>query len=1157
MAKPIQFKQIADLERGIKKAAADLKNLDRVTKSVFKSMTAEGKKLQSSFSGTIKSVGQLKTQFVSLNTTIEKDRAKVLSLNAELRKLLKTAGATKTAQEGLKKTYAASAAEVAKLSGKVKSLEATIKKLNKTASGKTIATLGKQLAQTSTQMNTLSAAARTTAKAFTFATGSFKALEAQNKRIFAILSRLPTAFVATNARAKALTATFKQNAAAMNQFNASMGRTFASLGAVRAGMLGLRSPVGQVVTGFTGLTTGIIGAALAFKQVVQNNAEFEDALAGVRKTTNLTTEEVRKLGNELKDIDTRTAVNDLLGIAKAAGRFQIPAENIRDFTEAVDQLTVALRDELGDDTEKITTDVTKIAQVFGLLNEGFEAEAITKIGSALNDLGNKTKAVAPFILDFTRRVQGVAATVDLSLPFVFGLGAALDEVGVTAEVSSTVLNKLFTKIGNAGEFERFARILGVTVEEYKELIRFSPEQALINLLTAARSNEKGFVALADVMGQLDVKGQRSSQVLSALTRNVDLLEKNVGIATDAFNENISIGREFEIQNSTLGASLDKLGNAITNLTTESTILAKSLKTLVDGFVFLLTLDFDKLGTSVFSSKEEIEEMKELQEEIAKARILISEDAKDFAQKDRIERERQLIEMVGQRQKAEAELAELEDDRSATILKQFEAETAFGGVVAKNQQEAIIMAQNQIDTERRLILTRQQEAEVFDQIHKNEIEKAKEIAKLRGDLTKKELENIALFRKFVGEHEDIRLTADEMDRLAEAMEKAGKAADKLGEEGLKALKKAFRDVADQARKFPNAIFGNPDTSFTTTFNRKETFESQGDFFTGKDPKIDADNFTEVLLTKKEEARFKREEKNRKKTLDAVQKDAQAKIALSKKTDKEQKAIEQQAQEDTAFIIQESIFMAADTANFLLDIRRENLARQLEMVKQQQQNELNLAGDNEEARVEIIDRFSAKERDIRIKQARAEKAQALFNIALNTAVGIMKAVGQTAIASAPFIAIIAALGAVQAGVVAAQPLPAFEKGGVSPGGTILVAEKGPELVRTGSNYQKIDKPSLIDTERGAQIFDAATTRRMEDQAMTQQTLDSMSGDYPVHKPRTDQLLRQVELKIVHSNKEVVNAIQRIPKITERLSAADTFISIQRRDQKVLYLKKRHRI
>ena len=52
-----------------------------------------------------------------------------------------------------------------------------------------------------------------------------------------------------------------------------------------------------------------------------------------------------------------------------------------------------------------------------------------------------------------------------------------------------------------------------------------------------------------------------------------------------------------------------------------------------------------------------------------------------------------------------------------------------------------------------------------------------------------------------------------------------------------------------------------------------------------------------------------------------------------------------------------------------------------------------GDNEAARVELEDRFNDKERELRTQQAKAEKAQALFNIAINTDVGISKALAQT--------------------------------------------------------------------------------------------------------------------------------------------------------------------
>lgn len=77
-----------------------------------------------------------------------------------------------------------------------------------------------------------------------------------------------------------------------------------------------------------------------------------------------------------------------------------------------------------------------------------------------------------------------------------------------------------------------------------------------------------------------------------------------------------------------------------------------------------------------------------------------------------------------------------------------------------------------------------------------------------------------------------------------------------------------------------------------------------------------------------------------------------------------------------------------------------------------------------------------------------------------------------AAIPYIVLLSAFGIAQAAAVASRPIPAFAEGGVSPGGTILVGEEGPELMQTGpGEYQRFDRPTLVDSPRGARIFDFA--------------------------------------------------------------------------------------
>jgi hypothetical protein len=87
--------------------------------------------------------------------------------------------------------------------------------------------------------------------------------------------------------------------------------------------------------------------------------------------------------------------------------------------------------------------------------------------------------------------------------------------------------------------------------------------------------------------------------------------------------------------------------------------------------------------------------------------------------------------------------------------------------------------------------------------------------------------------------------------------------------------------------------------------------------------------------------------------------------------------------------------------------------------------------------------------RTKQARADKALALFQATIATAVAITKAIGNPLL-----VAFAIATGAAQIAAIASQPIPKFKKGGIvggrshEAGGTMIEAEKGEFVVNRSS-------------------------------------------------------------------------------------------------------------
>jgi hypothetical protein len=139
-----------------------------------------------------------------------------------------------------------------------------------------------------------------------------------------------------------------------------------------------------------------------------------------------------------------------------------------------------------------------------------------------------------------------------------------------------------------------------------------------------------------------------------------------------------------------------------------------------------------------------------------------------------------------------------------------------------------------------------------------------------------------------------------------------------------------------------------------------------------------------------------------------------------------------------------------------------------------------------------------KEVALKQARFEKAAALVKIIAETAAAVVHQLssGDPYTAFARALAV-GAIGAAQAAVVAAQPLPAYAEGtAFHPGGKAIVGDGGrSELVVTpqGKLVETPALPTIMDLQRGTMVLpDAKQALSDYYGGMTVQKYNEMSGD-----------------------------------------------------------------
>ena len=300
-----------------------------------------------------------------------------------------------------------------------------------------------------------------------------------------------------------------------------------------------------------GGVAALTGAVMAGKQAVQMYAEMDQEMASVRKYTGLTAEQVEHLNEEFKKIDTRSSREQLNQLAQEAGRLGKTSEkDVLGFVRAADQINVAL-DDLG---EGATLQLSKLTNIFGDEERLGTEQSLLAVGSVINELSQNCTASAGYLSSFAQRLAGVGAQAGMTVPQIMAFGAVLDSQGQKVEMSATALSKLIMNLFK--ETETIATATGLNLNEFNAALQHSTNEGLLMLLR--RLHELGGMdVLAPVFKDMGENGARASAVISALAGNIDMLIWEQEEANKAYEEATSVTREFNVQNTTVQANLDK------------------------------------------------------------------------------------------------------------------------------------------------------------------------------------------------------------------------------------------------------------------------------------------------------------------------------------------------------------------------------------------------------------------------------------------------------------------------------------------------------------------------------------------------------------------------------------------------------------------------
>lgn len=343
---------------------------------------------------------------------------------------------------------------------------------------------------------------------------------------------------------------------------------------------------GNIIAGAAAVGTGLV---LAGRKAVNAFAEMDAEMANVRKFTGLADDEVKELNEDFKKMDTRTSREDLNKLAEEAGRLgKSSKEDVLGFVKAADQINVAL-DELGDGA---TLTLSKLTNIFGDEARLGTEKSLLAVGSVINDLSQNCTASAGYLAEFGKRMAGVGAQAGMTIPQIMAFAAVLDSQGQACEMSATALSQLIMNLFK--EPSKIAKATGMDLDELNKALKRSTNEGLLMLLQKLK--ELGNMdVLAPVFKNMGENGARASQVLATLAGNVEMVKWQQEQATQSFEDATSVTNEFNVQNSTVEAELDKARKRVTELAIE---LGEKLMPVMKHVISTTTLTLKAMSTTI-------------------------------------------------------------------------------------------------------------------------------------------------------------------------------------------------------------------------------------------------------------------------------------------------------------------------------------------------------------------------------------------------------------------------------------------------------------------------------------------------------------------------------------------------------------------------------
>jgi len=324
--------------------------------------------------------------------------------------------------------------------------------------------------------------------------------------------------------------------------------------------------------------------------MAKSAVDFEEKMSDVGKTTGMQGVELRRFGDDLLAMSTktRTSIDDLATIAEVGGQLGVPRKEMIKFTAAANQFSIALGSDFSGGVEEAVSSISKMKTLFKDTRGLDISQAITRSGSAINELGAVGNGTSANITDFGLRMGALPDALKDTATNTLALGAYMEEMGIDSQIAAGGMSNLLLVAGQ--NLPKFAKQMGISAKSAKELLAQNPTQFASDF----SKSFKGMAPdkLAAKLQDLKIGSQETIKVVGALSSDqIDMatgmtrLATLQGISNKAFAENNSLKSEAAKKEATAAAQMAKLKN---NVKAMSITLGNALLPMLNELVQAIT-----------------------------------------------------------------------------------------------------------------------------------------------------------------------------------------------------------------------------------------------------------------------------------------------------------------------------------------------------------------------------------------------------------------------------------------------------------------------------------------------------------------------------------------------------------------------------------------